>query len=75
MLNPMQLLQLMGQLQQSNNPMGMLQSMFGNDPTMQRAIQMARGKSPEQVMQIAQNLADQQGIDLKLMLSQIGFKY
>lgn len=75
MLNPMQLMQLMGQLQQSNNPMGMLQSMFGNDPTMQRAIQMARGKSPEQVMQIAQNLADQQGIDLKLMLSQIGFKY
>ena len=75
MLNPMQLMQLMGQLQQSNNPMGMLQSMFGNDPTMQRAIQMAQGKSPEQLEQIAQNLARQRGIDLKTMLSQIGFKY
>ena len=75
MLNPMQLMQLMGQLQHSNNPMGMLQQMYGNDPTMQRAIQMAQGKSPEQIMQIAQNLADQQGIDLKMMLSQIGFKY
>ena len=69
------LMQIMGQLQQSNNPMGMLQQMYGNDPTMQRAIQMAQGKSPEQLEQIARNLAQQRGIDLNAMLTQLGFRY
>ena len=59
MVNPMQMLAM---LQQSNNPMGMLNVMAGSNPLLQRAMQMAQGKSPEQMRVIAQNLASQRGM-------------
>lgn len=59
MMNPLQMLAV---LQQSNNPMAMLNSMSGNNPLLQRAMQMAQGKSPEQLRSVAANLAHQQGM-------------
>ena len=60
--NPIQMLQMMGQLQQSNNPQMLMQNMFGNNPLMQRAMQMAQGKNPAELQQIVRNLAQQRGI-------------
>lgn len=77
MFNPMQMMQLMGQLQSSSNPMALMQNMFGNDPIMQRAIQMGQGKSPEQLQQTVRNLARQKGMSdaqLNQFLSQFGLK-
>lgn len=77
MFNPMQMMQLMGQLQSSTNPMALIQNMFGNDPIMQRAMQMAQGKSPEQLQQTVRNLAQQRGMStdqLNQFLSQYGLK-
>lgn len=77
MFNPMQMMQLMGQLQSSSNPMSLMQNMFGNDPIMQRAIQMGQGKSPEQLQQTVRNLARQKGMSdaqLNQFLSQFGLK-
>lgn len=62
MFNPMQLTQMMSTLQASNNPMALMQQMVGNDPLMQRAMQMGQGKTPDQLQQIARNLARQRGI-------------
>lgn len=77
MFNPMQMMQLMEQLQSSTNPMALIQNMFGNDPIMQRAMQMAQGKSPEQLQQTVRNLAQQRGMStdqLNQFLSQYGLK-
>lgn len=48
-INPMQLLQLVGQLKASNNPLGLMQQMFGNNPMLGTAMKMSEGKSPEQM--------------------------
>lgn len=78
MFNPMQMMQLMGQLQSSNNPMALLQNMFGNNnPMLQRAMQMGQGKTPEQLQQTVRNLAQQRGMDetqLNQFLSQFGLR-
>lgn len=74
MNNPMQLFQMfMG----SPNPMGMMQQMFGGNPMFQQAMQMAQGKSPEQMQEVIQNVAKQKNMDtnqLKQMASQFGIK-
>lgn len=77
MFPPQMMQQLMGMLQNSNNPMAVMQNMFGNDPIMQRAMQMAQGKSPEQLQQTVRNLAQQKGMStdqLNQFLSQYGLK-
>lgn len=74
MFNPMQLLQM---LQSSNNPMALMQNMFGGNPLFQRAMQMGQGKSPEQIQQVVRNLAQQRGMNeqqLNQFLSQFGLK-
>ena len=63
MLNPMQLMQAVGQLRKTQNPMQLMQQMFSGDPAFSRAIQMAQGKSPQQIEQIVKNLCGQRGID------------
>lgn len=54
-----------------------MQQMFSGDPTFNRAMQMARGKSPQQVEQIVRNLCQERGLDfeqLKQNFSQLGMK-
>lgn len=59
-MNPMQ---MMSMLQQSNNPMQILQSVASQNPIMGRALQMGQGKSVQDLQNIAQNLARQGGMD------------
>jgi hypothetical protein len=54
--------------------MSAIQAMYGNNPVMQRAMQMMQGKNPQEVQQIAMNLARQKGVDLPALLSQLGIK-
>lgn len=61
-------------LQQSQNPIGMLQGMAGNNPIVGRALQMTMGKNPMELQQIAQNLANQRGVDLSQFLTSMGFR-
>jgi hypothetical protein len=58
-MNPMQ---MMGLLQQSNNPMALLQQLASNNPLMGRAMQMGQGRSVDELKVIAQNLARQRGM-------------
>lgn len=77
MLNPMQMIQAFGQLKAAQNPLQMMQQMFSGDPTFNRAMQMAQGKSPQQVEQIVRNLCQERGLDfeqLKQNFSQLGMK-
>ena len=61
-MNPMQ---LMGLLNQSNNPLELIQNMAGQNLLMGRALQMGKGKSVDELKVIAQNLARQRGMNEK----------
>ena len=74
MLNP---IQLMGMLQHSNNPSMLMETLMGNNPLLARAMQMSRGKSPQELAYIARNLAHQQGMNdqqFAQFLNQFGMK-
>ncbi len=73
-MNPMQ---LMGLLNQSNNPLELIQNMAGQNPLMGRALQMGKGKSVDELKVIAQNLARQRGMNEKQLgqfLSGLGLR-
>jgi hypothetical protein len=55
----------MGLLNQSNNPLELIQNMAGQNPLMGRALQMGKGKSVDELKVIAQNLARQRGMNEK----------
>jgi DNA-binding FadR family transcriptional regulator len=69
--NPMQLI---GMMQNSKNPMMMLQQLMGNHPQYRQIMQVIQGKNPQQLEQYTRNLAKNQGIDLNQLASQFGLK-
>ena len=74
MFNPMQLMQIMSK----PNPQSLMQQMFGSNPVFNRAIEMAQGKSPEQIQQIVRNVAKARGMDeaqLNQFIGQFGLKF
>lgn len=73
-MNPMQMLQMLNAAQ---NPDAMLQQIASQNPLMQRAMTMAKGKSPQEIRAIAINLAQQQGMtaqDVDNMVRNFGLK-
>lgn len=71
-MNPMMLMQM---LQNSGNPMIMLQQMAQQNPMMGRAMQMGQGKNETQLKNTVRNLAKQRGMNdeqLQQMLSNFG---
>jgi hypothetical protein len=71
MNNPMQLMMM---IRNSNNPMGMIQQMFGNNPQYSQIMSMIQGKSPQQIEQYVRNLYQSQGQDINQIASQFGLK-
>lgn len=60
--NPMQMLM---QMLQNNVPPQQIMGMLGNNPLMQQSMKMAQGKSPQQLMEMFQNIAQQKGIPVE----------
>lgn len=44
--------------------LNLMMQQYQNNPMFQRAQQMAAGKSPQQIQQIAQNICNQKGINI-----------
>ena len=65
-------LQLMGMLQNSQNPMLLIQQLFGNNPQFNQIMQIAQGKSPQELEQYVRNLANSQNIDINQLANQFG---
>ena len=42
-------------MQQSPNPMALMQQKFGNDPAFQKAVNSIRGKNPKEVEEFVKN--------------------
>lgn len=74
MFNPQQLIQM---LASSGNPGMILQQIAQQNPLMQRAMEMSKGKSPQELAAIAQNLAAQRGMSsqqFNSLLQQFGLQ-
>lgn len=70
-MNPFQLLQM---FRNTKNPMGLVQSMAGNNPQIQQLLSNLQGKTPKELEQYARNVAQSKGIDLGQFLNQFGIR-
>lgn len=69
--------QVMQMLASGGNPGMIMQEVAKTNPLMQRAMEMGRGKSPQELAAIARNLASQQGISpeqFNSLLKQFGLQ-
>lgn len=55
--------QVFSQFMGGQNPNAILQQMASQNPMAARALQMAQGKTDEQIKQICENLCQQKGIN------------
>ena len=68
--NPM--MAMINAARNGNNPMQMMHQMAGNDPLMRQFMQMVNGKSPQQLRQMAENVAKERGTTLQAVAQQMG---
>lgn len=69
MFNPFQMIQA---ARMGRDPMEMLQQMAAGNPAAERLIQSIRGKSSEELRQMAVNLARERGTDVQSVARQLG---
>lgn len=76
-MNIVGMMQMFNQLNGYANPMGMMQQMFGGNPAFQQAMNMARGKNPQQLQQTFMNLAQTRGMsqqDIAMLMQNFGVR-
>lgn len=54
------------------NPMTLIQQMAGRNQRMQQAYSMIQGKNPEQLKQMAENMAKERGMTVEQVAKNIG---
>lgn len=69
-MNPLAM--MMQMMQGGGNPMAIAQQFAGQDPRLQNAMQMIRGKSPQQLEQTFYNLCQSYGINPQDIARQAG---
>ena len=69
-----QVMQIIRLYKSGGNPMQMLSQMAQSNPQMGQAMQMLQGKSPQQIQQMVQTMANQNGIDLNALAQQYGLQ-
>ena len=72
MNNPMQMISSM--MRGGGNPQQILQQLMQQDPRVGQAMQMIQGKSPQELRQMAENLAKERGVDLNALMQQFGMR-
>lgn len=68
--NPM--VQLMRAAQSGGDPMQIIGQLAGSNPQMQSGMQLVRGKSPQQLEQMARNMARERGANVEDVLQSLG---
>lgn len=78
MINPFNLMgnnpmaQLIRAAQGGGNPMQIISQMAGANPQMRNGLEMVQGKSPQQLEQMARNMARERGADVNDILRSLG---
>lgn len=71
-MNNNPLMALMQLARSGGNPMQMLSQMAGRDPRAAQAMKLIQGKSPQQLRQVAENMARERGTTLDEIARQMG---
>lgn len=71
MINLMQLIQMVNG---GGNPMQMLMQAAPQNPLVGQVLQITNGKTPGQMRDMAQRIAQQRGVDLNQFARQMGIK-
>lgn len=72
MLSPNSMGAIMSAFRSGANPMTVMQNVAANNPAMQQFMRMINGKSPEQLKQMAENMAKERGVSLNDVARQLG---
>ena len=70
MNNPM--MQMMAMMQSGRNPTAILNMMAQNNPQARQLMQMINGKTPDQLRQMARNIAAERGTTVEDVARQLG---
>ena len=70
MNNP--IMMLVQAMNNGGNPMHLMQQMAQQNPQVAQAMKLMQGKSPQQLQMMAQNMAQERGIDINEMIRQLG---
>ena len=54
------------------NPMALMQMMAQRNPQVAQVVNLMQGKSPQQLQAMAQNMAQERGVDINQMLRDLG---
>lgn len=67
-----QMRQISAMLNQGISPQQIAMQLAQRNPSYRRAMQMINGKTPDQIYDMAQQMAQQQGINLQQLAQQMG---
>lgn len=70
MNNPM--MQLLAAMQRGQNPMALLNQLSRTNPQIAQALRMINGKSPQQLRQMAENIAKERGVTIEDVARSLG---
>lgn len=73
MINPMQM--VMQAMQRGMTPQQFMAQMGGQNPVFQQMQQITHGKNPQELMQIADNMARQRGTTAQQLAQQMGLPW
>ena len=74
MMMPMNPLQAIQALQKGANPNQLMMQLAQNNPAVRQAMQMVNGKTPDQIRDMAQQMARQRGVDLNQLMQALGIR-
>lgn len=63
---------MMNTMRSGGNPMPILQQMAGGNPQVAQAMQIIQGKNPQQLRQIAMNMAKERGLNVNDIAGSMG---
>lgn len=66
------LMSLVGALRQGGDPNALIQQAIRNHPQSDQIRQIVEGKTPDQLMKIAENMCKERGVTLDSMLDKLG---
>lgn len=74
MMMPMNPLQAIQALQKGANPNQLMMQLAQNNPAVRQAMQMVNGKTPDQIRDMARQMARQRGVDLNQLMQTLGIR-
>ena len=72
MMNNQFVQQIFGAVQNGANPQALAMQLAQQNPMFQRALQMVNGRTPEQIYDMAAQMAQQRGLDINQIAQQLG---